>query len=55
MGPTKRTKNKFLCETSDRCGKEARGGNSYTGMVYMCLPGLWVNLRYFARVMGHVL
>ena len=34
------------------------GGGGVTpirGMVYMCLPGLWVNLRYFSRVMGHVL
>ena len=35
----------------------SRGGGvtPIRGMVYMCLPGLWVNLRYFARVMGHVL
>ena len=25
------------------------------GLVYMCLPGLWVSLRYFARLIGHVL
>ena len=34
---------------------EGGGVTPIRGMVYMCLPGLWVNLRYFARVMGHVL
>ena len=37
---------------------QEQGGGGVTpirGMVYMCLPGLWVKLQYFARVMGHVL
>ena len=34
-----------------------RGVTPIGGLVYMymCLPGLWVNLRYFALVMSHVL
>lgn len=33
---------------------EGEGGvTPIEGLVYMCLPGLWVNLRYFALFMGH--
>ena len=32
-----------------------RGGDFIWGSVYMCLPGLRVNLRYFVRVIDHVL
>ena len=36
----------------------SRGGGGVTpigGLVKMCLPGLWVNLRYFALAIGHVM
>ena len=33
--------------------REGRGATPIGSLVYMCLPGLWVNLRYFALVMGH--
>ena len=26
----------------------------FGAMVYMFLPGLWINLRHLARVIGHV-
>ena len=35
--------------------KKSRGVTPIGDLVYMCLPGLWVSLRYFARFLGHVL
>ena len=32
-----------------------RGVPAIGGLVYMCLPGFLVNLRYFAQVMSHLL
>ena len=33
-------------------GASGGGVTPIGDLVYMCLPGLWVSLRYFARVFG---